>query len=227
MGVGLVSKAGAWSYSRMKAFENCPKQFYHMNVLKEYPFQQTEAMRYGTEFHKACEEYIRDGAPVPKKFDFIEPTLQKLAEMEGKKHCELKMGLTADLEPCGFFDKKVWFRGVADLIIINGEEARYVDYKTNKDAKYADPGQLQLMALCIFKHFPQVKKVKGGLIFVIANSLVKQDYTAADEAVLWKPWLSKYAALEKAYETGVWNPRPSGLCRKHCPVVECAHNGSK
>ena len=48
----------------------------------------------------------------------------------------------------------------------------------------------------------------------------------ADEAVLWKPWLSKYAALEKAYETGVWNPRPSGLCRRHCPVVECPHNGS-
>ena len=23
----------------------------------------------------------------------------------------------------------------------------------------------------------------------------------------------------------VWNPRPSGLCKKHCVVLECPHNG--
>ena len=47
-----------WSFSKAKAFETCPKQFYHVNILKEYPFEETEAMRYGTEFHKACEDYI-------------------------------------------------------------------------------------------------------------------------------------------------------------------------
>jgi hypothetical protein len=82
------------------------------------------------------------------------------------------------------------------------------------------------MALSVFKHFPQVKKVKGALLFTIANEIVKQDYSVTDEGVLWAPWLQKYAALEKAHETGVWNPRPSGLCRKYCPVVACAHNGS-
>jgi hypothetical protein len=137
------------------------------------------------------------------------------------------MGLTADLEPCGFFDRNVWFRGVVDLRIIDGDAARVVDYKTSKNAKYADVGQLQLMALAVFKHFPQVKTVNGALLFVIANSMVKQKYAVRDEGVLWKPWLQKYASLEKAHETGVWNPRPSGLCRRHCPVVECAHNGSK
>ena len=55
--------AGAWSYSRMKTFETCPKQFYHVNVLKEFPFQETDATRYGTEFHKAAEEFMRDDAP--------------------------------------------------------------------------------------------------------------------------------------------------------------------
>ena len=24
----------------------------------------------------------------------------------------------------------------------------------------------------------------------------------------------------------LWNPRPNGLCKRHCPVTVCAHNGS-
>lgn len=220
-----MSNAGAWSYSKIKSFETCPKQFYHVTVLKQFPFKDTPATIYGKEFHTACEEYIRDGKPLPPQFSFMEATMQRLAAMPGEKYCELKMGLTADLEPCDFFAKDTWFRGIADLLIINGAEARYVDYKTGKSAKYADTGQLQLMALAVFKHFPQVTRVKGALLFTIANSMVKQDYSVTDEGVLWKPWVQKYAALEKAYDSGVWNPRPSGLCRKHCPVTECPHNG--
>ena len=36
--------AAPWSFSRIKAFEQCPKQFYHEKVLKQYPFRETEAM---------------------------------------------------------------------------------------------------------------------------------------------------------------------------------------
>lgn len=218
-------KVAAWSYSKMKAFETCPKQFYHVTVLNQFPFKDTDATIYGKEFHTVCENFIRDGAEVPPKFSFIKPTLEKLASMPGDKHCELKMGLTADLEPCGFFDKDVWFRGIVDLLIIDGDKARVIDYKTGKSAKYADKGQLQLMALCVFKHFPQVETVKGALLFTVANEIVKQDYSIKNEGPMWTPWLQKYASLEQAYETDVWNAKPSGLCRKHCPVVECPHNG--
>jgi RecB family exonuclease len=217
--------ARVWSFSRIKAFENCPKQFYHVHVLKQFPFQETEATRYGTEFHLACEEFVRDGVPVPPKFAFVTAALEALKALPGDKHCELKMGLRADLTPCGFYDKDVWFRGIVDLLIVDGGSARIVDYKTGKNAKYADTGQLQLMALSVFKHFPQVKRVRAGLLFVVANAFVKQNYDVADEGVLWKPWMQKYAALEKAHETGTWNPKPSGLCKRHCPVVECLHNG--
>ena len=218
--------AGAWSFSRMKAFENCPKQFYHVNVLRQYPVVETEAMRYGTEFHKACEEFIRDDTPVPPQFSFVADALAMLKALPGDKHCELRFGLTADLAPCEFGAKDVWFRGIVDLLIIDGDTARIIDYKTGKNAKYADTGQLQLMALAVFKHFPQVQRVKAGLLFVVANAFVKQDFDVKDEAVLWSPWVKKYASMEKAFETGVWNPRPSGLCKRHCPVVECEHNGT-
>lgn len=222
-----MSKAGAWSFSRIKAFEQCPKQFYHEKVLKQYPFVETDAMRYGTEFHKACEDYIGEGTPIDPRFAFIKPTLDKLNAKQGTKVVEQKLGLTADLEPCGFFDKDVWFRGIVDLAIIDEEEnlAWIVDYKTGKNSKYADKGQLELMALTIFAHYPAVKKVNAGLLFVIAKDFVKAKYSVDDKQKLWGKWLGEYAKMEKAFEVDVWNPRPSGLCRQYCQVLECPHNG--
>lgn len=218
--------AGAWSYSRMKGFETCPKQYYHVTVRKEYPFKETDATRYGTEFHKAAEDYMRDSdTPIPPRFSFAQGMLDALKAKPGDKHCELKMGLTADLKPCGFFDSDVWFRGIVDLLIIDGEKAWVVDYKTGKSAKYADTGQLQLMALAVFAHYPQVKRVKAGLVFVVADAFVPADYNVADHDTLWAPWIKRYAALEAAHANDVWNPKPSGLCRAHCPVVDCPHNG--
>jgi len=215
-----------WSYSRMKAFETCPKQFYHTQVLKEFPFVETEAMRYGTEFHKACEDFVRDGTPIPEKFAFARPAVEKLAALPGDKHCELKMGVTENLDPCGFFDENVWVRGIVDLLIVDGDVARVVDYKTGKSARYADPKQLELMALMTFAHFPEVTKVKAGLLFVIAESFVREKYEAAKAGKLWSNWVSRYNTMQKAYETNVWNPNPSGLCRRHCPVTQCPHNGA-
>ena len=216
-----------WSFSKAKAFEQCPKQFYHEKILKQYPVEETDAMRYGTEFHKACEDYIKSEAPLPKKFDFIQQTLDALNEKRGIKMCEQKLGLTADLEPCGFFDKRVWFRGIADLVIIDvlTGVAWVIDYKTGKSLKYADKGQLELMALVVFKHYPQITRVKAGLLFVIAKGLVKEEYEIDSESNLWEKWLGIYGRMEKAFESDVWNPRPSGLCKRHCPVLECAHNG--
>ena len=100
-----------------------------------------------------------------------------------------------------------------------------LDYKTGKSAKYADTGQLELMALAIFKHFPQVRKVKAGLLFVIAKQFVKDNYNLDAAPTLWQKWLRDHDRMRFAYQTNVWNPRPSGLCKKHCVVVECPHNG--
>ncbi len=217
-----------WSFSKAKAFETCPKQFYHEKILKQYPFEETEAMRYGTEFHKACENYIGSSTALPPQFEFIRATLDALNNKRGVKICEKKLGLTADLKPCDFFNDRVWFRGIADLIIVDvlAEIAWVIDYKTGKSARYADKGQLELMALTIFKHYPEVKKVKAGLLFVVANKLIKEEYEISSEPNLWEKWLGVYGRMEKAFDTDVWNPRPSGLCKRHCKVLECPHNGN-
>lgn len=219
----------AWSYSSLKKFKTCPRQYYEVRVAKNFKEpESTEATLYGKEFHKAAEEYVRDGVPLPPAFNYAKNQLDTLRNLEGEKFCEYEMGLTKDLEPCGFFDPQAWCRGVADLLVINREKgiARCVDYKTGKSMKYADTEQLQLMALMIFKHFPEVRKVKGGLLFVVANGFRKDDYDVADEHAYWRPWMQTVSRLETAHSSGVWNPNPSGLCKRHCVVATCPHNGS-
>jgi hypothetical protein len=206
-------------------FDQCPKKYYHLRVAKDVKEPETDAMLYGTLFHEAAELYIKDGTPIPPQFTFVKSTLDNLKKLEGDKYCEFEMGLTENLEPCGFKDKDVWWRGIADLLVINGDEARCLDYKTGKSAKYADTDQLELMALAIFKHFPQIKKVKAGLLFVVSKNFIKDSYNAENQDKMWLKWFTEYNRMKFSYEKNVWNPRPSGLCRKHCSVLECAHNG--
>jgi len=220
-----MSSITPWSFSKIKAFEQCPKQFYHMKVLREYEERETEAMLYGTLFHEAAENYVKNDDPMPPKFDYAIKALDKLKEKRGDKLCEYKLGLTKELEPCGFSDDAVWFRGIADLIILDDDLAWIIDYKTGKSARYADKGQLELMALAAFKHFPEIEEIRAGLLFVVSKNLIKDTYTRDMETKLWAKWLSNYASMKAAVVNNVWNPRPSGLCRRHCAVLECAHNG--
>jgi hypothetical protein len=194
-----------WSFSKAKAFEQCPKQFYHEKILQEYPFVETEAIRYGNAFHTAAEEYIRDGTPLPKMFDYAQAMLDSLNTKKGVKLCEEKLGVTENLLPCGFYDKEVWYRGIADLLII---------------------GQLELMALLVFAHYPKITHVRAGLLFVVSNDLVKDSYADSDAGMLWTKWTNIYSIMQTAAKRNVWNARPSGLCKRHCPVTVCVHNGS-
>ena len=219
-------KNPTWSYSSIKLFETCAKKYHHLRVLKDYVEPEGEAARYGTEFHSAAEHYVRSGTALPERFSFAEPVLRSLAALPGEKFCEQRLGLREDLTACDFFAPDVWWRGVIDLLVIDGTEAKVVDYKTGSNTKYADKGQLELMALAVFAHHPQVTVVKGGLLFVICNAFLKETYTVDRSEELWAKWDAKYDRLLGAHLSGTWNPNPSGLCRRFCVVTECVHNGA-
>ena len=217
----------SWSFSRIKSFEQCPKQFYHLKVVKDYAEPETEAMLYGTSFHTAAEEYVRDGVELPSQFGYAKGVLDALNNKEGDKLCEYRMGLTEDLTPCKFYADNVWWRGIVDLAILDKPKklAWVVDYKTGKNTRYADKGQLELMALAMFKHFPTIETIRGGLLFVVADELIVETYTADMQEGMWDKWLSDHQQMEIAFENDVWNANPSGLCKAHCVVEECVHNG--
>lgn len=216
----------AWSYSSIKTFEQCPKKYYHLKVAKDVKDTGSAATVYGTEVHKAAENYIKDGVEVPPKFSFIRPVVEALSKIDGDKHCEIKLGVAydgAEYTPTTFFGSDVWWRGIADLLIVNGDKAYLVDYKTGKNAKYADTKQLDIMAGAVFVHYPQVNRVKSALAFVVSNDFIKKDHTRD----LYKSYLSTFdpllERLAAAEENDVWNAVSGPLCA-YCPVVKCEHN---
>lgn len=211
-----------WSYSSLKTFQQCPKKYYHLRVAKDYKDEDSTATIYGKEVHKAAEDYIRDGTPVPAKYNFIMPTLEALNAIEGEKHCEIKLGLKEDLSPCEFFDEGVWWRGIADLLIINGDTAYLVDYKTSKNARYADTGQLDLLSAAVFAKYPEIKHIKSALIFVVSNEFVKKNHTVEQKVQYVKPFVFDLERIESALKTNVWNANSSALCA-YCPVKTCQH----
>ena len=164
-----------WSYSSLKTFEQCAKKYYHVKVAKDVPYSDTEATLYGKEFHKAAEEFIRDGKPLDPKFKYAEEMLNALSAIQGEKFCELEMGVKITefgYEPCPFDDPEFWWHGIADLLIIDEDKAFLVDYKTSKNAKYADVKQLDILAAAVFTLYPQVKRIKSALLFEIGRAHV-------------------------------------------------------
>jgi hypothetical protein len=216
----------AWSYSSIKTFDQCPKKYYHLKILKDIKDTGSEATIYGQQVHKAAEDYIKDGVPIPEKFAYIRGVVEALGRKEGEKHTELRLGvkrIDGGYEPCKFLGKGVWWRGIADLVIIDGDTAYSVDYKTSKNAKYADVKQLDLVAGGIFTHFPQVDKIRSALIFLVSNDVIKKDHYREhmhNYLSTFDPLLDR---LEIAEESGVWNAKSGPLCR-FCPVVSCEHH---
>ena len=217
-----------WSYSSLSLYQQCPKKYYHLKVLKDIKEPLGEAITFGNKIHKIAEQYVGKNIPIPEPFKEIEPALESIRNMDGKKLCENKLGLTVDLEPCDFFDKKVWWRGIADIIILQGDRALTIDYKTGKKSQYADLKQLEVLSLAIFKHFPEIKKVKAGLMCLFAGDFIKADYLSDNQDEAWGPWISDVGQLQSSVEHNVWNAKPNFTCRGWCPVTSCVHNqGSK
>jgi len=208
-----------WSFSSLKDFINCPKQYYHIKVAKDFEKKATHQMLYGTEVHKACEDYVRDGTPLLKNYERFKSQLDALLEIRGTKYCEHEMALTQDREPCAFDSDTRWVRGIVDLLIVDGADAYIVDYKTGSN-RYPDPKQLKLMALMTYAHFPEVQNIKAGLLFVMHNTFVTEEYDRKDSEKLWASFLPDLVRLEVAYENNIWFPKAGPLCG-WCPVSSC------
>jgi hypothetical protein len=111
-----------WSFSSLKTFQQCPRKYHHTKILKDIVEPDTTATLYGKTAHTVAEEYIKDGKPIPPAFEYMKDTLDALNRIEGEKLCEVKLGLTKNLESCEFNAPNVWWHGIADLGSYQSEE---------------------------------------------------------------------------------------------------------
>lgn len=210
------------SFTAIKGFEQCPQRFYQERVLKKFPYVQSEAAKRGDAIHKAFENYVRDGEPLPPIAQPYEPWVKTFNEQDGEKFVEMKMAMNWQAKKTGYFKgQNIWIRGQFDLLVDRGEDAVMIDYKTGK-SKYADTGQLELMSVLTFLHFPKINFIKGALVFIDETKMVVDSYTRDKMDTYIDRWQQRSIPIVQALTTRKFPMKPSGLCG-YCPVIDCPH----
>lgn len=211
-----------WSYSSLKDYVTCPRQYYEVKVAKNYVKCPTQQMLYGTAVHGALEDYVGKGTPLEKNYEQFQPMLDALLQIDGERLPEYRMAINTELEPCTWAAADYWVRGIVDLLILGGDTAYIVDYKTGS-AKYPDVKQLKLMSLMTYAHFPAIHHIKAGLLFVAHNAFVNEVYHRDQSEDMWKDFLPDLERLKLSYDNDKWPENPNPLCG-WCPVTACQFN---
>lgn len=219
------------SFSAIKQFEQCPQRFYQEKVIKKFPYVQSESAERGDIIHKEFEVYIKDGVPLTepsptdKKVGLAKPYekwVKTIANQPGTKYVEHKMAIDWQGKKVGYFrGKDIWIRGQFDVLVELSNKALMFDYKTGK-SKYADTGQLELMSLLAFIHFPKLEMINGALLFVEENKIIKSLYSRDKMGEYKEKWLDRSIPIVQALTTRKFPMKQSGLC-KFCPCIDCPY----
>ena len=206
----------AHSYSSIKLFENCPLRYYRQRIIKDVDDPGGEASLYGERVHEALELRLKEGKPLPKELEHHEPLCKVIADNHrGVLHIEKELTLNENLEPTGWWDADAWLRSKLDVLIDRGHRAIVYDYKTGR--KRADQFQMQVFAVQVFKHFPNVEEVLTSLLWLKDGSSTTHFYSRSQSNELWEEIISRIRRIHAAAEADIWPARPSGLC-PYCPA---------
>lgn len=216
-------KPKPWSHSALEAFKNCPRAFHATRVEKSVVETKGEATIWGEQVHKHFEDRMRDGVVLPDALAMHEDYLTRLQELPGQAYIEQKIALNTCAQPCEFFADDVWYRGVIDYMKIDGEHALVVDYKTGK--MHQKLGQLYLFMLHTFAAHPQVQMIKAEYYWTQTRTTNGARYPRSRVPEMWAMFVPDLRQYAKAFKEDIWQPRQSGLCKRHCPVTDCEFNG--
>jgi hypothetical protein len=217
-------KSFAWSYSKLKNFETCPKRSWHLDIAKDIKEPEGEALLWGNAVHKALAERVEKSTPLPKTMAEYEKWAERItAGGNSTILVEQKLAIRKDLSGCSWFDNDAWYRGIGDVIKIMGPVALVCDYKTGKIIE--DGSQLALMAACVFAHHPDVQKVRSEFIWLKEDATTRADFARDNMVTVWKGLWPRIESLEHAVTSMTFPAKPGGLCKRYCPVTVCPHHG--
>ncbi len=218
-------KRFAWSYSRLKNFESCPLKHQCYDITKSVVEEQEPGgpLDYGNTVHKALAAAIGKDTPLPTELIYLRPWVYKVRAGPGKLLVEQQYAITAEFAPCAWFSPVAWFRSIGDVVRIDPPVALILDWKTGKIVE--DSVQLALMAQCVFCHFPEVSVVRSEFVWLAHECTTSDRFTRDKLVTMWPGLFARVEAMEQAFNTGVYTPKPSGLCVRHCGVTQCEFHG--
>jgi hypothetical protein len=206
----------AHSYSSLKMFENCPKNYYHQRIEKSVKDLGNAVTIYGERIHKSLELRLGEGAMLGReaeRYEALCASIEKIAA-NGVLTVEEEMTLNQSLKPTGWWDADAWLRSKIDVLVRNGPDAIMFDWKTGK--RRPDFDQLELFAVQVFKHYPEVQRLKATFVWLKEMKMDHETFTRLDMPAIWQRILGKITRIEGALEHDNWPAKPSGLCN-YCP----------
>ena len=222
-----MSKPFAWSFSALDSWEQCPRKHYETRIAKSWPDPPNEAANWGKIVHKAFEDRLERKAPLPEALalSYMEPVMQRLEQTPGVLRAEYKLAINDKFQPTEFFAKDAWCRAVGDVIIQNGDTAFAMDWKIGK-FKDGDM-QLRLQSAVMFCHYPHLQTIGITYAWLKDKKTTDRPFTRDQVPVIWQEFLPRAKRMEQQIADKRFDPKPSGLCKKHCPVLSCEHNGRR
>lgn len=231
-----MAKSFNWSYSKIKNYETCAKRYYEIDVAKNFAEAKVPGgpLDWGDKVHFAMAAALRNEAPLapdgskivvgapgtlPPEMASYQHWIDKFKKGPGHLLVEQKYAITKDFGATQYFANNVWYRGIGDVVRVDGPVGLIGDWKTG--AVKEDPVQLLLMAQCLFSFYPLLKVVRSEFIWLQDDSHSKEIITRQRLALEWIAILDRVAALEEATKAQAFPPKPGALCKKWCVVNTC------
>lgn len=216
-------KAWAWSYSKLKNYETCPKRHWHYDVLKDVVEPISAQLEYGNALHSEFARTILARGQLLSSYAEYQKWVDRVLTGEGNILVEQKYAIKNDFSPCTWFDRNAWYRGIGDVVKLNGEVGLVIDWKTGKIVE--DSVQLMLMAQCLFSHYPELQAVRAEFVWLKEDATTKQIFKRADMPAHWSSLMPRVAQLEVASKNNDYPAKPGHLCKRWCSVTKCPHHG--
>lgn len=212
-----------WSPSALDDFVNCGRAYHAKRVIKSVVEERSEQQLWGEKVHKHFEERLAHEIMLPDELIEHEPYLRQLEDKPGHFFCEQKIAIDKQGQPCGWDVNWIWGRGIIDYLKVHETTATIVDYKTGRP--HQKFRQLGIYAIHTFMLFDDINLINAQYYWTKTTDVTKKTYGRDDIPALWGDLLPDLKQYKDAFATDTWQPRQSGLCKAHCPVLECEFNG--
>jgi hypothetical protein len=205
------------SYSSIKLYENCPLRYFRQRIVKDVIDEGGEASKYGERVHAFLETRLKENALLPQEvahYESLCSSVERIAH-NGELFVEKELVLTDNLTPTTWWEPDAWLRSKLDILVISGDMANVMDWKTGK--RNADQFQMQLFAAQVFKHYPEVTRVKTSLVWLKDMAMDTEVYYRSGVNTIWAEVMKRIQRINDSLEHDNWPAKPSGLCR-YCPA---------
>ena len=216
------------SYSRLKIFETCRRQFELKFITKELPYVENAAMKEGSRKHKILERAAltlkKESNTVlpPSNMSHVYPILISFNNSHDEIYPELDLAFRKDLSIGSWFGKDIWLRCKIDLLGVKRDAAgteyvhqndivSIIDWKSGKVR--VDIDQLRLYNIAALIKYSEAREAHSSLVFIDQKQSSKVVKTKREDIQLeLNEFSDRFESVQIASERNSWPPSKNMFC---------------